>query len=360
MMKEITDLYVKQLNEKCARVDAQGFLRFITHTEGWHDISILETLGEIGKTVNIKPYHERQVTYDESQFNSLIIEFFKKYFPSKVQEVSEILDGTNPYFIDENGKSHINFLQSEKGGKSSVGHSDHNSYLEFNVCKNGTIADLRTTAHEISHALSGHHKRLIDGIKQGASQKELDKLTKNKGFSRDCIGEIESHIIERLFNQFLLEKGILTEQDLKDYDNLQKLSILSETNLIREESDILMRLPHPITKESLQKLTSSLKKEGQTILLERIEKMHDDDKSSPYMFRYIVGRMVADQWMKEYLKTIYQEDKLKKFELYWDNTDKVGLNDACDHLLEIDANAVVEIYLLDCMEENFDDENEIE
>ena len=77
------------------------------------------------------------------------------------------------------------------------------------------------------------------------------------------------------------------------------------------------------------------------------------------MFRYIVGRMVADQWMKEYNTTLYPEAQLKKFELFWDNSEKVGLDGACDHLLEIDPSAVVALYLIDCDEENFE-ENEIE
>lgn len=360
MTKKITEAFAKQFNDKCARVDAHGFLKFISHTDPIYDISILDNLADIEKMIKANPFHKgEEKTYDKGQFNALISEFFTKYFPAKTEEVTQILNGTNPYFIDEKGESHIKFLQSEKGKTSGVGHSNHNSYLEFNVYKNGTVADLVTTMHEIAHALSGHHKRLIEGIRSGASQEELDKLTKNKGFSKDCVGEIESYIIERLFNQFLLEKEILTEQDLKDYDNLQKLSMLSEINLIREESDILKRLPCPVTRESLQKLTAQLEKEGQTRLLDRIEKMHDDEKCSSFMFRYIVGRMISDQWIKEYSKTIYKKNMLKNFELFWDNTDKVGLNDACLHLLEINAYAVVAIYQIDCEEEMYSaDESE--
>ena len=91
---KVTKEYAKEFDKKCAESDSHGFLRFITHTEGLHDISILDTLADIGKTIRIEPYKERRVTYDESEFASLIKEFFKKYFPSKEKEVSQILDGT--------------------------------------------------------------------------------------------------------------------------------------------------------------------------------------------------------------------------------------------------------------------------
>ncbi len=355
-MKKITDQYAKEFDRKCARVDAHGFLRFITQTDQYNDISILDTLADLGKLIDVKPYKERKVEYDEGQFKNLINEFFAQYFPSKAKEVSQILDGTNTYFIDENGKSHINFLEDSKGKSSNVGHSNNNSYLEFNVYLNHTANDLVTTVHEISHAISGHHKRIVEYIRGGASQEEIEKLTKNVGFKRDCIGEIESHIVERLFNQFLFEKGIFNEEDLKNYDNLQKRSLLYEINLIREESDILKQLSCPVTKKSLEQLTERLEKEGQTRLLERIEKMHDDDKSSPNMFRYVVGRIVADLWMEEYLKTDEKGFKLTKFCRYLDNNEKIDLDDTCDYLLEIDTSAAIFSYFLKCEDEKYAEE----
>ncbi len=360
IMRKINDSFAKEFDEKCARVNAHGFLKFISDTDKY-DMSILDVLAELSKVIVVKPYEERRdggriTPYDEGQFNDIINQFFEKYFPSKATEVAQILNGTNPYFLDEEGKSHINFLPPEKGKSSSVGHSGHNSYLEFNVYKNGDVFDLVTTAHEISHAISGHHKRIIDCIREGGSQEQFDSLTRNRGFGKDCVGEIESLIVERLFNQFLVDKGLLGEEDLRNYYNLQNSSLLCEINLLREESDVLKQLPCPVTKESLQKLTERLEKKGQTRLLERIEKMHDDDKSSPFMFRYIVGRIVADLWMEEFLKTDEKEDKLKKFCLYLENNEKLDLDDTCDYLLEIDAASAIFSYYLKCEDEREADE----
>ncbi len=361
MMKKLTisQDYAREFDEKCARVDAHGFLKFLMQKNEYNE-SILYLLSDVEKVLNTHPYQEINVPYDEKQFNGLITEFFEEYFPSKSAEVAQILDGTHPYFIDEKGKSHINFLPAERGKSSSVGHSNRNSYLEFNVYKNNSISDLIATVHEISHALSGHHKRIVESIRKGGSQKELDALTKDKGFARDCIGEIESNIVERLFIKFLYDKGILHAGDVANLENQQRLSLASEINLIREESEILKKLPCPVTQKSLEKLVDGLAKAGNSRLLERVGKMHDDEKNSAFMFRYVVGRIVATEWITEFLKSESKDNMLKKFCTYWDNTDKADLEVACSHLLEIGPDAVVGLYFLDREEELNFDENEIE
>lgn len=77
--------------------------------------------------------------------------------------------------------------------------------------------------------------------------------------------------------------------------------------------------------------------------------MHDNDRHSSYMFRYIVGRIVSEEWMKKYLASGKQKQTkmLEQFEHYLDNTYKLNLNNACDELLNLDFTSIVENYVID-------------
>lgn len=113
--------------------------------------------------------------------------------PQKIDEVSQILNNTHPYFIDENGKSHINYIHTSEDDArtSSVGSPNNQSYLELNVYLHNSIGDLRATAHEISHALSSHHQHRIELSRLGNASPESHKHT-HRIFEQDCIGEIET------------------------------------------------------------------------------------------------------------------------------------------------------------------------
>lgn len=347
----ITEKYVQEFNEKCANFHAPEFLRFITETDG-NNVSYLDLIVQLENVIKLSPYkQEKKINLSTEEMTAIIEEFYSKYFPKKAQEVKQILNGTHPYFIDTNGNSTVHFEKAKPDEKrsSNVGHSGNNPYLNFNVYLKDTIEDLRTTAHELSHAISAHEMKIVDAIKEKAPKKVFDRLTRDKSFSSDCICEIESHIIEKLFNKFLLSKGIMNEEDIKVYENSEKISLVSEITLIREERDILKRLTFPITQESLTALVKKLYKDKNFRLIDRIKKMHDTSRNSEHMFRYVVGRVVADVWFKKYRECKTNKERremLESFQKYLNKTHKLNLESACEELLGLDFTSIVEDYYL--------------
>ena len=346
----ITKKYAQEFENKCARSDSHDFLRFLTEPNE-NNLSLLGLLAQVEDVVKFNPIaQEADAQLNEQIISNYMNEFFSLYMPQKADQVKQILNKTHPCFIDSEGGPHVNFIFVKRGDprSSSVGHSSKQSFLEFNVYIHNSLDDLRATAHELSHALSSHHQHLIKMLRLNASTDEIEKLTR-KSFAKDCVGEIESHITERLFNKFLIKKGLYTKADLENYENLQQASLLSEINLIREESDIIKNLSCPVSYKSLKMLVKYLKKNDKKRLLERVEKMHDDSKFSGYMFRYVVGRIVADQWIKKFDAQDKQSQKemLDSFQQYLDATHKLDLNDACKNLLNKNFACVVENYIKD-------------
>lgn len=348
---KVTEKYVQELNQVLRRNKAHDYLHFLTETDG-NNVSYLDLIVQLEEVIKVKPYQqEKKINLSVEEMTKIIEEFYSKYFPKKADMIQQILNRTNPYFIDQDGNSTVNFekISSDENHTSSVGHSGNNPYLSFNVYLEDSIEDLRTTAHELSHAISSHEMKIVDAIKEKASKKVFDRLTKDKSFESDCICEIESHIVEKLFNQFLLSKGILSEEDIKIYENNQKISLISELNLIREELDIIRQLPCPITKESLSALVEKLYKDKNFRLIDRIKKMHNISRNSQHMFRYIVGRVVAEVWFKTFKECKTNKERremLKIFQNYLNKTHELDLESACEELLGLDFTSIVEDYCL--------------
>ncbi len=349
---KITKQYANEFNESCAKSDAYNFLKFITKPYK-DNIKVIDLISKVEKSIKPMPNnYDREFILNEQILSTYMNEFFSLYIPHKAEQVRAILDKTHPFFIDSDGGEHINFIYEGQNfsHSSNVNHRGRRSFLELNVYMHNSYDDLRTTAHEISHALSSHHQYLIKMIRSNATKSQIDKYAQ-KDFRKDCIIEIESLITEQLFNEFLVKKGLYTNVDLENYENGQQTSLLNEVNLIREETDIMENLSYPVTYESLNKLIHNLQKDKQDRLIDRIDKMHNDSgKHSAYMFRYVVGRVVANQWMKRFNETQSKQTKyemLETFQNYLDRTYELTLDNACEYLLGQDFTKTVEDFIKD-------------
>lgn len=333
MDKKITEKFAKEFDEKCATANLHGFFNFLQNNS-----QILAYLSEIGRNIitpQTKP--DRVMPLDEKTIKNVVQEFYETYLPQKANEVQKILNGTHPLFIDEKGNANIDFTTDTSNQSFSyVKISGKN--LELNVFIKGLASDLRITAHEIAHALSSHHQYLTNLLQSNASAQEIDEYKRFRGdFQRDCIGEIESHIVERLFNDFSVKKGIYSQNDIDNYEQQEQNKLLGYTNLIREEFDIIKQLPCPVTYENLVKLVQKLQKDGQERLLERIKIMHDNQgEYSANAFRYVVGKIVAKIWMQKFTSLKNSDKKaemLNNFQSYLDKTHLLSLDSACKELL---------------------------
>ena len=350
MIIEDFEKYTKELDDKCRQNNSHGFISFIKKPR--YGFRIVDLIEEINKNSNYQKIETKNhLKIDETQTKSYVQKFFETYMPEKSAEVIKILNQTHPLFLDDKGNSHIKFLKSEKNLGSAVSHKGNNNFLEFQVSLNGTGHDMITTAHEIAHALSAHHQNKVKKIRQN---EQLDLFYGEKRFDHDCIGEIESLITERLFVEFLKEENIFSKKELKNYQIEEENSLLAETNQIMEEFDILTNLSCPITVQSLKSLMSSLENNHNKILENRIKTMHDDSRHGVYMFRYVVGRVVADTFMKEFKKASKNEKQkmLENFQTYLDNTETLTLDEACKYLLNKDFAYVCKSYIKQQKKEN--------
>lgn len=344
-MDRINQKYVQEFDDKCRKWRLHRFLRYATEPN-FHGCSLIDLLSRVEDQLNhTRVKQERRIDLTESELTTHMINFFSIYMPKKVEEVKQICNKTHPLFIDANGNSHIFFHNAEKGElrSSAVGHQGENEFLSFDVFLHGDIRDLCVTAHEISHALSSRQQKIVKDIRAG------DKINMKVDWVFDGAIEIESLITEKLFNRYLIKSGLYSKKDVSNYENGQINSLITEISLIRQETDVLKKLSWPVTKESLNILVKNLKKEHNTELLDRIEVMHNDRKASPYMFRYVVGRIVSDQWAKRFdcSDKETQEQMLDNFQDYLINAQGMTYEQTCDKLLGNNFRKVTENYIAD-------------
>ena len=271
--------------------------------------------------------------------------FFDQYLPQKALEAKSILNQTHPLFVDPDGKSHINFFQKPQSQESKVGIHGNNPFLEFQVSLDGTIEnDGILTAHEITHALSS---RLQNMAKSARENKEMPHLHDDEFFNNNCTTEIEAYVTERLFVHFLEKEKLFSKQDAKNYLALDHKSLISETTQVMEEAKILEKLSCPITENSLKTLVKQLRKKGDKRLLGRIQEMHNDPRLGDYKFKYIVGRVVGDTFIKEFEKAPESKkaQMLNRFQDYLDGTHNQTLDGACQKLLGKDFSFVCKDFI---------------
>lgn len=344
-MNKINQQFAQEFDDKCRKWNSHGFLRYATEPD-FYGCSLIDLIAQVEdqlKPTKVNP--ERKINLTENELTTHIINFFSTYMPKKAEEVKQICNKTHPLFIDADGKSHISFhkVGTSDHRSSSVGHPGENSFLSFDVFLHGDIDDLRVAAHEMSHALSSRNQHIVKDIRMGK------KINMKVDWDFDGATEIESLITEKLFNRYLVKSGLYSKEDVNNYENAEINSLITEICLIRQETDVLKNLPCPVTQESLNALVKNLEKEHNTRLLHRIEAMHDDHKSSPYMFRYIVGRIISDQWAKRFdgSDKETQETMLDNFQDYLTNAHGMTYDQTCDKLLGNSFQEVAENYCLD-------------
>lgn len=310
--------------------------------------SIIDIISKVKQSIRPEKYHnDRAINLDEKALKEHMINFYTEYFPERADEVKSILDGTHPLFIDREGNSHVYFERAKKGVNqtSSVGSSGDDNYLDFYVYLHDSIDDLRTTAHELAHALSAHHQQRVINARAG---KKIDHHKKN--FERDCVGEIESTIVEQLFNRYLKSEGLYTKDDLINYRRGYEHYISSIIDQIMEERDALNDIDFPLSTHDLEEYVAKLIGSKKWKEINRLRNMIiDPGHNCSYRFRYVVGLIVADQWIKKYAKSneLEREIMLGDFEEHLMKTDILNLDDACMELLGKNFGQIAKDYIRD-------------
>lgn len=343
----VDDDFFNKFERKCANNHAHEFLNYINYNR--QNTTYANAIRQIGRSVDFKLIPPpRKMNINKEIAGDLVCEFYAKYLPQKAEQVQQIINKTHPLFLDKTTNTYQIFIvEDATDNHSNVGNQGKNTFLTLNCNITHDTNGPRVLAHEIAHAISKHHQYRIELVKKHASNEEFIKYT-SAMLGKDCIGEIESHIVENLFNNFMLKKGLYTPEDIRQYNQEQQDSLLFETNLILEESDIIANLSGPpVKKENLKNLQQTLIANNNQTLLRRMYRMANEKQSSQFMFRYVVGRVVADAWMNKFNSANTQEQRqmLNNFNNYLDNTHELTLDAACKTLLDKDFVGVVQDYI---------------
>ena len=343
-------------NFRCRYIvtDADEFYKFLTTTAPGQTASYLDIINAVNKYIRYDDINDlRKVRKDKALVRAVVKDFFREYMPEKSNEVDQIVDGTHPAFVDQKGKKHVYIKKVWHGEKSSgVSHVPGQDFLSFTLYLHGDINDYIAAVHEMSHAISADMQDSLSGDK-----KTKDLLCKSPAyFSKDCVCEIESHITERLFCEYMREKGKFSAQDVKDFEDDTQESLYFHTHLLSEEQAVVAQVPEYITKDTLQNLYNKLQEQNNNHVTSRFKKMCHGFSfyNSKYVFRYFVANIVADQWIKEYRSSSEAQKQAMRatFQDYLDKTTDIDLNDACQMLMGQHFDKIAINYINDLKQNN--------
>ena len=346
----------EQLDKNCAKSNAHGYHKFLKETK-LNNTSLIEFIRELQKLSAKNKYNESgKLNLTEQQQFNLTIEFFKNLDEKLGALVESILSRKNKNYklkIDPNGHAH-------------AGHNNKDDFIEIVVDLNGTLGGFVTLPHELAHAVSTHHTKLLDLVsniktaEQTRDKQQFEKaenefniFTKSLGeYNKDCVGEIESHIVERLFYRFLLKNGVITDADYQNYRVEAMNSFNSNLNQVSEEYQVLSHLPCPITFDAAMEYAQKLLAKKSYNLLGRMHTMADPDPKhdavkSEYAMRYIVAEIVATEWMEIYEQCNKNERQQMKqqFVEYLSKTADFNVEDATQFLLNKSLVQTIEDFL---------------
>ena len=268
------------------------------------------------------------------QIRSMMNDFFSKnYSKALTAEVNSILDGTNTYFVDpETGERKVFFNNT---GNNAVVIKDGNKYLEFYVGIKNCLNDYLHTAHELSHAMSAHYRTKVDNIRNS-----IDFLVSYDPI-HDGMTEIEALITERMFVKYLLNNRLIKDRDAKAYLNSDMTSLRWELrSIIGGDGKISDQI---------------YGNENERVGNQKDGKVRRGD----YYFRYVVARIVADQWIKKYSSASEKEKEvmIENYEDYLKHTDEASIDSACQFLLGKDFVNVAQDFMKDLKNEQEKDKN---
>ncbi len=350
------DDFVRKLNEKCGEVKAHGFNDYL-HNARYGGIAPIDHLRNIRKESDDfqRIDREKKLNLSQDELIQIIKDFYKQLNPRLYKKVETIFDKNNPDYKVEI----IPNPNDERFGRSFAGHSGNNTYIYVQISLDGSVEGLRIAAHEAGHAISAHHTKKAELCKQ-KDENEFKNLISYLGrYQVDSIGEIESHIIEYLFMEYLVDKGIISNDAFKNFEAIRHNSLLNNIDLISEEYDILSHVSCPITADSfeqfIKKINTPLIKTDRfksvmnrsKFMAERCKKNNTHNAYSQYRYRYVIGEIISTLWYEQYSQSSKEQkqEMINNFEAYLSQTDTADLETACHQLVGLGIGQTFDDYI---------------
>lgn len=277
---------------------------------------------------------EPTLDVDVDEMKDLALGFYGKYFPELKQEATDILYYKHPLFIDSDKLVHV-AVKFSQSIDARVGIPSDGSALELVAIIPQNANGARTLTHELSHALCQRWQNTMQLKRDGKEEEYSQKMGKIV-FAQDIATEIESMIVERLFNEFLKEKGIYDESNIKNYEKLQRYATNKRMNYVLKMNDFIVGLDGDFSKSNMKKQYLLFELKGKTPAFTPTFRAYWSDVQKPcYAFRYIAGDIVSSVWFDKYKKQdkLGKQKMLDEYKDYLKHNDEISLHDACQKLV---------------------------
>lgn len=274
----------EKLNQKIYERNSYWFYKQIK--------KLMPTLNHI-----VKNFDYEKVEFDKNDLNlgemqTLVLDFLRDLDPELEEKALNVLEDIE-HTVLYVGKPQDVAKSNSVGLRGLIGKNGrplkNSPKVEIALHPQNSEIGLVVIGHEYGHILS---QRIQKRIKQKSH----------------WIGEIESLFIEKIFADWLLKKKIISKESLKKMDVHWKSLLIARAQVLVEEFDILNRLQRPTSAEDLQKIEKELQDKNRfgwiEVLKHRISEMIKDDKDFPkdgeYVFKYLVGEIVASALYEDY------------------------------------------------------------
>ena len=248
--------------------------------------SVLPFIKKLVTTLDMEEVKFNEIDLTVGKMQTYALEFLYDLDPEFEEKVCDVLENLK-------GTTLFTGRPTEKGGENSVGlrKLKKDLMVDIQLHPQNDIMGIIVVGHEYGHLLS-------------------QRIQQRRKQMTDCIGEIESLFIERLFADWLLNKGIITKEERKKIEISWKNNLLGNARGIYEEWVILSNLKQPTFGDDLKNFEQRLVSEEKLSFLDLLKKrmvvmIKDDDgqqKHGEYMFRYVVGEVVAEALYQDYKK----------------------------------------------------------
>jgi len=334
---------IKTVEDIIEETDAFNFNKFLENKVLYH-ISLIDFLKSLQSDLKqeLIDYHPKKISLTEGEQLQLVIDFFHNLSLELGLKIEDMFKKSqNIYSL-----SIIQETSHPDYGRNVVSYSSEKNKLEIIVTLNNTIEGLRCLAHELAHAISSL-KLMVNKIRQqydiNPSEENFDVcdkfFNKLRLCQNDCAGEIESEIIEYLFDIYLLKTGIISKEESELFKTWKLSKFINKINIICNEYDLISLFNYTITKQKLRDIKEKISGTHlHQIVKERIKCHNEKKKQKNYgkhLFRYVVSYIVSTLWIENFNTASNQEQRklINNFINYLNNTHKLDLNGSCKFLL---------------------------
>ncbi len=343
------DKVVETIEKKCFEVGAHNFNKYLRESKygGKPVIDVLKDIKESKEFAKID-VKEKDLNLSLDKQKEIVVDFYTSLNSELGKLANNILNQKdNRYCVNIT-------MDTTKDNSGNVGTHENSKHIHFDVNTNGGIEGLRILCHETSHAMSGHKTKSYEILNNGTEDEQKEFFRNLGKYSKDSIGEVESHIVEFLFMDYLLDKNIITKSDYQKFEDKRNNSTINNINTILEESYIFDHITPPITPDKFEKFEKKIggiiKTRKYKKLMNRAKFMFNRNEHSGYSqydFRYVIGDIVSSNWFEKYTtSTTKQKQEMKNnFVDYLSKTHKMDLQSCCLHLLNTGIGNTVSDYI---------------